>query len=301
MLPRIAALTAVLTLTVAGQAVASGFRGTDRDPGPAARTDFYALTINDRLVSFSGDDSCDADSVRIRGLRPGEDLIGIDVRPADGQLYGVGRRGDSVRLYTIDPDMGWATFVAPLRNALTGEPIRLSGGEFGFDFNPAADALRIVSDSGQNLRALPSDRLVMGVQRFTGDTFVDGTLSYTPLAMTPRPTAWGIAGAAYTNPDNDPATGTTLFDIDAVRDDLVTQNPPNDGTLTAVGDLRIGVPRLFGFDVAPGNVGWATVLGGRGCGLTSLAMVDLTTGRATIVAGIGSWIPLRGLAVALPS
>jgi hypothetical protein len=301
MLPRIAALTAVLTLTVAGQALASGYRGADADPGPAAGTDFYALTINDRLLSFSGDDSCDTDSVRIRGLRPGEDLIGIDVRPADGQLYGVGRRGDAARLYTIDPDTGWATFVARLRNALTGEPIRLSGGEFGFDFNPAADALRIVSDVGQNLRALPSDRLVMGVQRVTGDTFVDGALSYTPLGATPRPTAWGVAGAGYTNPDNDPATGTTLFDIDTVRDDLVTQNPPNDGTLTAVGDLRVRVPRLIGFDVAPGNVGWATVLGGRGCGLTSLAMVDLTTGRATVVAGIGSWIPLRGLAVALPS
>jgi hypothetical protein len=67
-------------------------------------------------------------------------------------------------VYTIAPATGQAmlafALVAPGRTAATQPvtPIVLSGTEFGVDFNPAADALRIVSDTGQDLRALPSAR-----------------------------------------------------------------------------------------------------------------------------------------------
>ena len=165
------------------------------------------------------------------GLQRGESLIGIDVRPADGKLYAVGRSGTTARMYTISPKTGRATLVATLVAPGTTTPVALQGTEFGFDFNPAADALRIVSDTGQNLRALPSARLVMGVQRNAGDTFTDGTLNYAGVIAT------GVTGAGYINNDNDPATGTTLFDIDTARRQLVVQNPPNDGTLAPVGPL----------------------------------------------------------------
>ena len=59
-------------------------------------------------------------------------------------------------------------------------------------------------------------------------------------------------GAAYTNLDVDPATGTTLFDLDAVPDALVVQAPPNDGVLSTVGRTT-AVQSLTGFDIAPGN------------------------------------------------
>ncbi len=39
---------------------------------------------------------------------------------------------------------------------------------------------------------------------------------------------WPLA-AAYTDPDNDPATGTTLYVIDADLNALTIQAPPNNG------------------------------------------------------------------------
>ena len=59
-----------------------------------------------------------------------------------------------------------------------------------------------------------------------------------------------IAGSAYTNPDNDLATGTTLYDLDAVQDTLVLQNPPNAGTLTTLGPLGINIDNSTGFDIS---------------------------------------------------
>ena len=83
----------------------------------------------------------------------------------------------------------------------------LSGSAFGFDFNPTVDRIRIVSDTGQNLRAHPDTGAVVAV---------DGSLRYaiTDVAAGHDP---DVVGAAYTNPDIDPATGTTLFDLDASR------------------------------------------------------------------------------------
>ena len=59
---------------------------------------------------------------------------------------------------------------------------------------PRGDALRIVSDTGQNLRALPSTRAAGPV----GTTFTDGTLNYGGTTATVH-----RRGAAYTNNDND--------------------------------------------------------------------------------------------------
>ena len=102
----------------------------------------------------------------------------------------------------------------------------LAGASFGFDFNPTVDRIRLTSDARQNLRLNPD----------TGATAaVDGALTYAAgdpgAASTPR-----IVGSAYTNSVAG-ATTTQLFDLDAGRDALVLQNPPNNGTLVTVGSL----------------------------------------------------------------
>src|SRR4029450_12615815 len=71
-------------------------------------------------------------------------LVAIDFRVKDQQLYGVGNGGG---VYTIDPTSGQATLVSQLTVPL--DPMATS---FGVDFNPAADRLRIISNTGQNLR-----------------------------------------------------------------------------------------------------------------------------------------------------
>ncbi|MCI0600977.1 MAG: DUF4394 domain-containing protein [Beijerinckiaceae bacterium] len=180
---------------------------------------------------------------RVRGLvSPDRRLIGIDFRVQDGNLYGVGNGGG---IYTIDPSAQAAR--------IDKLSVPLSGNSFGVDFNPAANALRIVSDTGQNLRhpfSAPIPRT----------TNADAMLTYTqpPVDPTlPRPTpvtAPGIGAAAYTNNDleTDPAqaqTATTLFDIDTNLDQVVIQSPPNNGILVAAGKLGVDAASIAGFDI----------------------------------------------------
>ena len=157
-------------------------------------------------------------------------LIGIDFRVQDGQLYGVGNTGG---VYTIDTKTAQAAFV----NSLTVTP---DGTAFGVDFNPAADRLRIISDTGQNL----AHNVNTG-----GVTATNGMLTYTapPAAAV---VALGVTGAAYTNNDlNEPTTGTTLFDLDTTLDQIAIQSPPGNGILVATGQLGVDAGPQVGLDI----------------------------------------------------
>jgi hypothetical protein len=257
-------------------------RDRDRD-----RVTVYGLTTNQRIVTFPLDRPAELRrSVPVKGLARGERLIGIDRRPLDGQIYALARSRYGARLYTVDPATGRTSPVATLVSAPTAAnptrtPIVLSGYEFGVDFNPAADAFRIVSDMGQNLRVIPSPRTAAdGTMLQTGDTFTDGALTRDGMP------ANGITGAAYTNNDNDPATATTLYDIDAWRDELVVQNPPNAGTLVNPVPLSRRTLPVVGFDIRTtpgrGDLAVASLTGGwQFWPTSSLFVVDLTTGQLT--------------------
>ena len=164
----------------------------------------------------------------VRGLEPADrELVGIDYRVQDGKLYGVGRGGG---VYSIDPRTRQATRFAQLSIALEGK-------DFGVDFNPAANALRVVSDTGQNLRqpfALPG-----------AATVADARLSTPPTAGTTT----GITGAAYTNNDLDPATATTLYDLATATNQVVIQSPANAGTLAPTGTTHVDLAGDTGFDI----------------------------------------------------
>jgi hypothetical protein len=225
--------------------------------------------------------------VKLTGLTGDRALVGIDYRSFDGRLYGV---GDGGGLYQVDPVSGATVKVGQLT-------VALSGTSFGVDFNPAANALRVISDTGQNLRQ-------SFVALFDDDpstpqaaTLVDGTLNYAGS------TATGVTAAAYTNNDADggpapagqPAngsTGTTLYDIDTVKDSLVLQNPPNSGTLSPVGaGLGVDVSDIAGFDIfstitdgkATGNTGFALLTVGGERGLYS---IDVLTGTARLLTSV---------------
>ena len=195
----------------------------------------------------------------ITGIQSGESVLGIDVRPATGQLYGL---GSSNRLYTIDPLTGTATLVAALAAdpSDTTDPFTaLAGTDFGIDFNPVADRLRVVSTAEQNLRINPTNGLV------TTDT----PLSYTPGTPhggpTPPAEAPFIVDAAYSN--NVPgATTTTLYGLDSAANDptgvrhiLVKQDPPNNGTLTKVAPFGKEGAIPVGFDIAPSGKAFVAV------------------------------------------
>ncbi|RYG37658.1 DUF4394 domain-containing protein [bacterium] len=181
----------------------------------------YGVTDLGALVSF---DPITPENVSlvgpVTGLGIGESVVGMDMRPATNQLYALGSLGN---LYTVDKSSGFATLVG----ALT---VPLNGTSFGFDFNPTVDRIRITSNTGQNLRVVPTTAVV---------AFTDGTLAYRAddvnAAATPD-----IVASAYTNSYGPTApTSTTLYDFDRTLGTLVRQVPPNAGVLKTGGSLGI--------------------------------------------------------------
>jgi hypothetical protein len=71
------------------------------------------LTLANQLITFDSARPQELISqTRVTGLQPGDLLVGIDHRPATGELYGVGLLG---RLYTLNSQTGAATFKTNLR------------------------------------------------------------------------------------------------------------------------------------------------------------------------------------------
>lgn len=264
--------------TFAAAAVAAGLALSVAAPASAVheQIEVTGLTQNNRLVTFLAGAPGDITStVKVRGL--GGDLLGIDYRPSTGQLYGVVRAGDGTGSFVIIDDASGQVVSSTALRTAAGAPVALVGTSFGVDFNPAADALRIVSDAEENLRVLPSDRAA-GV---IGTTFTDTALN---------PAGSAVVAAAYTNNDNDPTTGTVLYDVSSATDGLFEQRMPNTGALVAVGS-GIGLPvgEKAGFDIyTEGTVNVALVAlvdGGR----TTISVLNLTTGAvnpaSTMVVG----------------
>jgi hypothetical protein len=191
----------------------------------------------------------------VSGLMGGDRLIGIDYRVQDNKLYGVSKTGG---VYMLDLRNARATKVNQLSVALEGT-------SFGVDFNPAADRLRIVSDTGQNLR----HNVNAG-----GMTLVDDPLDYPPAMPVNAvgPTATSIVGSAYTNNDLAPSTATTLYALDSMLDQVALQSPPNDGTLAATGKLGVDAGNAAGFDI------YSTVREGASIGVQGLASFQIAGG-----------------------
>jgi len=169
---------------------------------------------------------------RLSGLVQDTRLVGIDFRVQDGKLYGVGDQGG---IYVLDVKKSRAYLQERPRVALDGSD------SYDIDFNPAADALRVLTAKGANLRvpfATPSA------------TVVDTPLTRPAPAPTPGTVpATGITGGAYTNNDLDASTATTLFVIDTERDQVAVQSPANAGTTAPTGSLGVDATGDVGFDV----------------------------------------------------
>jgi hypothetical protein len=241
---------------------------------------FYGVTQDNQLVTFQSDNVTNVEpSHAITGLPGGETIAGLDVRPLTGQLYALGK---SSRLYVINPRTGAARQVGA-----TPFIPGLAGANFGFDFNPTVDRIRVTSDAEQNLRLNPDTGAVAGV---------DTNLAYAagdPGAGT-NP---DVSSIAYTNSFAG-ATSTTLYGIDNARNTLVIINPPNDGTLTTVGGLGNVNPGSVAFDIGEGNDAWAVINEERD--QQSLYSINLTNGQATKATNffIGTDKPLVALAAA---
>src|SRR5262245_1296783 len=126
----------------------------------AAAETIYGLRDGNEIVTFDSATPATVAATAVTGLMPGETLVGIDFRPANGALYGI---TDQSRIYTIVPATGAATLASTSSVALTGTV-------FGVDFNPVADRMRVVSDTDQNLR----------IDVTTGTAIADAVIAYAP-------------------------------------------------------------------------------------------------------------------------
>ena len=186
-------------------------------------------------------------------------LVGIDIRPADGMLYGLVDDGTVV---TIDK-AGKATMKSKLDTMLT------KGVTATVDFNPVADRLRVMGSDGTSLRVNVDD----------GKVTKDGDHKYAETDMHKGEKPNVIAGA-YTNSVKG-TKETALFNIDGTIGALVKQAPPNDGILGAVGKLGIK-PTTVAFDIwsdGTKNEAWLMADG-------TLYSIDRATGKATEAAKI---------------
>src|SRR5262245_39497635 len=243
------------TLTLAGALVASSLVATSAQ----AAGWIVGLVDGKSIVTIDPASRKVASKVDIKGAAS---LIGIDVRPADGMLYGVASDGNIV---TIDVKSGQATMKSKLSETLK------PGVTVTVDFNPVADRLRVMGSDGTSLRVNVDD----------GKATVDGSHKYKDgdanAGKTPR-----VVAGAYTNSWKG-TQSTTLYNIDAATGSLVTQAPPNDGILNTVGSLGMAVNGPVAFNIVASqpdkNDAWL-VAGG------ALYAVDLKTGKATMAGKI---------------
>lgn len=210
-----------------------------------------------------------------------EQIVGIDIRPFDNVLYALTNDSGIGRLYTIEPEAfvssAPATFIGVIRNILTA--IELIGTNFGFDFDPTNDRIRIVSSSSQNLTTNPVTAL---------------TLEEFPINFA-GPGNASVLASAYTNNLPPPVATTMLYDIgtiDSGSPTLFTQNPANLGTLTQVGPVTGFVGTIaVGFDIQTNNVGdneaFAVIeTAVPGFFSTDLYSIDLVTGQGTFLGNL---------------
>ena len=275
---------------------------------PAAAQTAYGLTVDltgaPSLVTFQltapGTFTATA---AITGLPASQTLAGLDMRPATRQLYALGYNDaattNNAQLYSLSSAGTLTAVGGVLTLALGTDDTRI-----GFDFNPTVDRIRVTAANGANYRLDPNTGAIAAT---------DGTLAYATTDANAGQTP-GVGSSAYTNSYGG-STTTTLYDLDETASRLVTQNPPNSGTLNTVGALGVSTSSSFqisDLDVyfnptTSQNVAYLTVstLSLATFSVTNqLYALNLTTGAATAartLGGTSSTFSFTDIAVAVPT
>ncbi len=218
--------------------------------------------------------------INISGLSAGERLLGVDLRPTDGLVYGLTSQN---RVYTLDTTTGAATF----KSALTGAS--LAGTSIGIDFNPVADfagnaSLRVVTGTGNNY-AINANTGAVG--NTTGANIGSGytAVSYINSIPGTQPTSTGLY-YVNTNSDSLQFLGTSF------------NNPAAAGGIQMVGSLGVNALSAGGFDILGNGKAYALFNLDDGTLDTQLFSINLTTGAATYVTTLdGTFNGLTGVAV----
>jgi hypothetical protein len=241
------------------------------------------ITTSNQLVTFNLATPGTLTSTQpITGMQGGEMAAGFDIRPSNQTAYIL---SNSARVYTLNQTTGMASITGALTPAPGSAFTSLQGANFGTDFSPPADALRIYTDAEQNVAVLSDTGqaiLATPLTRGAGDVNAG--------------TAPDIFAIAYTN-NYAMAPNTVLYALDAPTNSLVSigpgQNGANGGVLNTVGRLTTtSTARSFnlngGLDIVGGDNGLAlAALQPINANQSTLYTVNLQTGLLTPVGAIG--------------
>jgi hypothetical protein len=283
-------------LTLAAAAALAGCASSPVETvGPPAKEMIYAVTASHRLIQFNaGQPQKLLSSKPLTGLAAQERLLGIDYRVAKGQLFALGASGQLYRINTADASA--SAIGTP--GALPKE----GATEWGVDFNPTVDRIRVVNDAGFNLRLHPDTGAVVDGNADQPGVQFDGRLAYDAGdANAGKPPAVVAAGYTY-NKDNDKIT--TNYALDGKLGILVHQGTkegvapmvsPNTGRLYTVGSLGIGPFERATLDISDvSNAAYSAVSRGA---VSSWYRIDLVSGKATLVGTIASGEAVVGAAI----
>ena len=232
----------------------------------------------------------------IKGLMTGENLVGIDYRVSRGVLFGLSQIG---RIYTINTATGDVSPVGATA-AIPG----LQDQTMGFDFNPAADRIRVVSSGGLNLRLHPETGAQVDFDPKTDGVQADPSLSFAAgdINFGKKP---DVVAAAYTyNKKNEKLTTNYTIDrslgallMQGSQEDMQPVVSPNLGQLSTLGSLGLGKLKDASFDISDlGNISLAAVRTAHSK-QTRLVQIDLMSGTAKTLGTLGNGEPVVGLAI----
>jgi len=291
---------------VSGAASARGFAVQ----APESRAIIGLSSDGTQLIRFAEATPGTTTAVTISGITANESLVGIDFRPATGQLLalGVNATANTGTVYRLDPQTGAATVIGSAGSvALVGSDgltaIDLPDpavAQYGFDFNPTVDRIRVTTSTGLNFRLHPVTGAAVDGNMGVAGTNPDGAINGSGIA--------GVSEVAYTNSVAGTAV-TTLYTLASTGSQLSIQSPPNNGTQASPQTLKLNgnpvtLTSVNGFDI-PSDVRATTsdaaVSQGFGLaaltvgGLTGLYRIDLPSGAVTSLGTIGAGLALRGL------
>ena len=229
--------------------------------------------------------------VTVSGLAAKEKLVAVCQRPTDGAVFAF---TSGNRLYTVDPTTGAAAAVG---SGPTEVPLR-KGAKVAMDYDPGTGQIRVVDSVGENLRLDPATGQVVDADPQMAGTQIDTPLVYasTDQSATAKPNVTGLAvvPGASGNTGGAPATGSTVYGLDAGRDALVTVGSPGGTTSPIVGQVfTVGKLGVDAADPATFDVRTETTAGTTASvafaafkakgGKLSLFRVDLATGAVSTV------------------
>jgi cysteine-rich repeat protein len=258
-----------------------------------AELDANLLRSGSQLAAFSTLDPAKVQTpLPVIGLVVGDQLVAIDRRPNNGMLYGLGYNATAgtAQLYLISAESGLSFGLGAATKFTDTDgstPVSISGTQFGMDFNPIADRVRIVNNQGQNFRINPNTGgFIDGAPGTTGiqpDFAINGGTS-------------SLDECAYTNNAFDAAV-TTLYTVDHVTGKLYIQKPTNTGSQTTALTILPATIYVAGFDIPTGIDAPTSDAAVSGMGFVALrlmgasqdsfAKIDLATGAVSGAVDIG--------------